>query len=61
MIDEPPFDFNKIDTSRVTGISDEKLLIRLKHMELVGVSGWGLVAELAKRYADVKGIARDIM
>jgi len=52
---ELPFDFTKIDTSSVDKeiISDEVLLERIKYLELVGVGGYGLIAELAKRFASM--------
>jgi hypothetical protein len=47
-----PFDYKKIDTSRIEGLSDEQLLERVSHLPLIGsnCAGWASVAELAKRY-----------
>lgn len=44
------FDYEKIDTSLVEKTSDEQLLFEIRNIELVGVNGWGLVAELCKRF-----------
>jgi len=44
-------DYQNIDTSRIEHLSDEELLIQIKGMELY--PGWGLVAELAKRFEEI--------
>ena len=50
-----PFDFSRMDTSLVSEerVSDERLLMRIKTIRWAEkrVGGWGLVAELCKRYA----------
>lgn len=46
--------WRRIDTSLVEKITDEQLLDRIETIPLNG--GWGLLAELMKRYARLKGI-----
>ena len=51
---EPPFAYWEIDTHLAENYTDAQLLIRISGVEFVGHPGWGLVAELCKRFE--KGI-----
>ena len=44
------FDYNKIDTSALWDCSDEELLRSMKAVDWVEKGGWGLIAELCKRF-----------
>jgi hypothetical protein len=46
------FDYNRIDTSMAQKHSDERLLGAIMRLPVVSISGWGLIAELCKRYED---------
>ena len=49
-------DWEKMDTSGVADVSDERLL---QLCTCAGIaSGWGQLAELMKRYAHVRGIEK---
>ena len=45
-----PFDYNEIDTSMIEKYNDKQLLSLMKGMNFIGVPGWGLIAEVCKRY-----------
>ena len=49
---EKPFDFRKIDTSLAERFSNKQLLDMIEQMPIIerGVSGWGNLAELLKRF-----------
>ena len=47
-------DWKEMDTSRAAKLTDEQLLEMISLIHIV--NGWGLVAELMKRYATVKGL-----
>jgi len=61
---DPPFDFAKINTDAMSPdrVSDELLLIYIKGIDFIAGNhgGWGVVAELAKRFADAKEIPHSI-
>ena len=46
------FDYHAINTDKAKNISDEKLLMLIDHIEFANglPSGWGLLAELCKRF-----------
>jgi len=56
-MDNHPFDFFKIDSSKLMDKSDKELLFQVLGMDhLVKVSGYGIIVELAKRCAKQAGI-----
>ena len=52
----PPFPYWNIDTHLAKDYTDAQLLIRLTGVQFVGHPGWGLVAELCKRFE--KGLSK---
>lgn len=48
--------WQEIDTQGAELMSDESLLYMIQQVE--AFDGWGLVCELAKRYARAKGVVR---
>ena len=50
-----PFDYKNIDTTMAKSIDDEMLLQTIQGLNLIGVPGYGLVAELCKRFEKLIG------
>jgi hypothetical protein len=49
--EDPPFPWDTMDTSLVEDAPTERLLKLVKHMPMIGIPGWGTVAEICKRLA----------
>lgn len=47
-------DWKEMDTSRAEELDDEELLKQISLLEII--PGWGLVAELMKRFARDRGL-----
>lgn len=56
---DPPLDWASMDTSRAKEFDDKRLLILISGLSLEGFAGFGLVAELCKRYAESRGLYRE--
>jgi len=48
-----PFPFEFISTRHAEGYTNEQLLMRIRGLNLIGVKGWGLLAELCKRFENL--------